>query len=109
MTVPGWGLVDIGQSFQFSLELDLHPAFTVTSHYMIITVMSFTIATGSDPTCSMYCSQSRRVSRLSSPEFNPKILLCLFSGSLVQGSAHMVFMFGYKFLHYAQMMKVLNV
>jgi hypothetical protein len=63
MTVPGWGLVDIGQSFQFSLELDLHSAFTVTSHYMIITMMDFTIiATGSDPTCSMYCSQSRRVS-----------------------------------------------
>jgi len=100
MTIPGWGSVDIGQSFQFSLELDLHPAFTVTSHYMIITVMGFTIATGSDPTCSMYCSQSRRVSRLSSPEFNPKILLCLFSGSVVRGSAHMVFMFGYKFLHY---------
>jgi len=81
MTVPGWGSVDIGQSFQFSLELDLQPA--VTSHYMIITMMGFTIATGSDPTCSMYCSQSRRVSRLSSPEFNPKILSCLFSGSLV--------------------------
>jgi hypothetical protein len=99
MTFPGWGLVDIDQSFQFSLELDLHPAFTVTSHYMIITVMGFTIATGSDPTCSMYCSQSRRVSRLSS-KFNPKILLCVFSGPVVRGSAHMVFMFGYKFLHY---------
>jgi hypothetical protein len=99
MTVPGWGLVDIGQSFQFSLELHLHPAFTVTSHYMIITVMGFTVATGSDPTRSVYCSQSRRVSRLSS-EFNPKILLGLFSGSVVRGSAHMVFMFGYKFLNY---------
>jgi len=99
MTVPGWRLVDIGQLFEFSLELDLHPVFTVTSHYMIITLMGFTVATGSDPTCSMYCSQSRRVSLLSS-EFNAKILLCLFSGSVVQGSAHMVFMFGYKFLNY---------
>jgi hypothetical protein len=100
MTIPGWWLVDIGQSFQFSLELDLHPAFTITSHYMIITMMGFTIATSSDPTCSMYYSQSRRVSQLSSPKFNPKILLCLFSRSVVRGSAHMVFMFGYKFLHY---------
>jgi len=109
MTIPGWGSVDIGQSFLFSLELDLQPAFTVTSHYMIITVMGSTIATGSDPTCSMYCSQSKRVSRLSSPEFNPQILLCLFSGSLVRGSAHTVFMFGYKFLHCGQMMNILYV
>jgi hypothetical protein len=97
MTIPGWGSVDIGQSFQFRLELDLHPVFTVTSHYMIITMMGFTIATGSDPTCSMYCSQSRRVARLPSPEFNSKILLFMFSGSVVRGSAHMIFMFGYKF------------
>jgi len=83
MTIPGWGLVDIGQSCLFSLKSDFQPAFTFTSHYMIIPVMGFTIATGSDPTCSMYCSQSRRVSWLTSPEFNPKILWCLISGSLV--------------------------
>jgi hypothetical protein len=109
MTVPGWGLVDISQSFLFSLELDLQPAFTVTSHYMIITMMGFTITTGSNPTCTMCCSQSRRVPWLSSPEFNPKILSCLFSGSLVQGSAHTVLMFGYKFLHCGQIMNILNV
>jgi hypothetical protein len=83
MTITGWGSVDIGQSFQFSLELDLHPAFTVTSHYMIITMLESTIATGSNPTSCMKCSQCRRASRLSSPEFNPKVLLCLFSGSQV--------------------------
>ena len=30
MTIPRWGLVAIGQSYLFSLELDLQPAFTVT-------------------------------------------------------------------------------